>query len=213
MRTKQNAGENERNVVAPSCVSDRQVSAETTPPCPDGAQKKRRLWTAHRGPERRLLSGAINRCHNESDKGYSKYGARGIRVWYPWRCGERGFRKFLAHVGPRPGSGYTLGRIDNDRGYEPGNVRWETWTQQQNNRRSNVWLTVGDKTLTLVQWSRETGIDRQLITTRRNRGWAMEVAVTTPKGVNKNDAHERAGIPPARATNKRMPLKRNRPSA
>lgn len=44
---------------------------------------------------------------------------------------------FVDHVGKRP-DGYSLDRIDNSKGYEPGNVRWVDTSTQQNNRRDTV---------------------------------------------------------------------------
>jgi hypothetical protein len=124
----------------------------------------------------------VQRCQDEADPRYDRYGGRGISVCRAW-LGPRGLRAFFEHVGHPPTPKHSIGRIDNDRGYEPGNVRWETWTEQQNNRCSNVRVTVGDVTLTYAEWGRRTG-------------WAPEVAVSTPPGVAKKDAHERAGIPP-----------------
>jgi hypothetical protein len=61
------------------------------------------------------------------------YFDRGIRVCPEW---ERSFEAFLAHVGIKPDKALSLDRIDNDRGYEPGNVRWATASQQRCNQRA-----------------------------------------------------------------------------
>ncbi|MFC4733916.1 GIY-YIG nuclease family protein [Salipiger abyssi] len=44
----------------------------------------------------------------------------GVTLYEPWRD----FHVFLADVGEAPGERYALFRVDRDRGYEPGNVRW-----------------------------------------------------------------------------------------
>lgn len=72
------------------------------------------------------------RCHNPRNDKFSYYGGRGIEVCPEWRDD---FDAFLAHIGRRPGKGYSVDRIDNSRGYEPGNVRWATAYQQRHNRR------------------------------------------------------------------------------
>lgn len=74
----------------------------------------------------------IQRCENESSPDYKRYGGRGIRVYSGWR---RDFMAFYSHIGPRPSALYSIDRKDNNRGYEPGNVRWATPKQQANNRR------------------------------------------------------------------------------
>ena len=58
-------------------------------------------------------------CLNANAPGYRDHGGRGISVCERWLR----FENFLADVGPRP-EGHTLGRIDNDRSFEPGNCRW-----------------------------------------------------------------------------------------
>lgn len=68
-------------------------------------------------------------------KAHQDYHDRGIHVWPGW-VGPGGFEPFLDHLGHRPSDDHSLDRIDNDRGYEPGNVRWATRSVQQSNRRS-----------------------------------------------------------------------------
>lgn len=76
----------------------------------------------------------IQRCERPHHRAYLHYGGRGIRVAPEWLDPA----VFLAYVdatlGPCP-PGYSLDRIDNDRGYEPGNIRWATWPEQARNRR------------------------------------------------------------------------------
>jgi len=78
------------------------------------------------------------------------YFDRGITVCERWQL----FENFLADMGQRP-PGMTLDRIDNDKGYDPGNCRWATPTQQRNNRRDTKLYTYAGKKMTLTDWVRE----------------------------------------------------------
>jgi hypothetical protein len=60
------------------------------------------------------------RCYNQNTRAYQNYGARGITLCAEW---DASFDVFLAAVGPAPSRLHSLDRIDNDRGYEPGNMR------------------------------------------------------------------------------------------
>lgn len=75
---------------------------------------------------------AKDRCHNPRHNKYHLYGGRGILMCDEWR---EDFAAFRDHLGPRPSLRHSVDRIDNDRGYEPGNVRWATQSQQMRNTR------------------------------------------------------------------------------
>ena len=62
------------------------------------------------------------RCLNPKSKRFKDYGAKGITICDEWKDNVQAF---YDHVGKAPeGKRVSLDRIDNDRGYEPGNVRW-----------------------------------------------------------------------------------------
>ncbi len=72
------------------------------------------------------------RCLRPHHRQYEYYGGRGITIHPEW---ENNFMAFLDHVGRKPHPSLSLDRIDNDGNYEPGNVRWATYRQQNANQR------------------------------------------------------------------------------
>jgi hypothetical protein len=122
----------------------------------------------------------IDRCHRPvTDKDRKNYADRGISVCPEWRGS---FQAFLDHVGRAPTPRHSIDRIDNDRGYEPGNVRWATPKQQSYNSRRVRLLTLNGTTLDLVDWERKTGINRITISARLDcLGWSVEKALTKPQ--------------------------------
>jgi hypothetical protein len=123
---------------------------------------------------------AKRRCSDPSVTEYESYGGRGIKMCERWL---NDFGAFLSDMGPRPTAQHTIERINNDGNYEPHNCRWATRLEQGNNKRNNVHLTIDGRTLTVSQWSRETGVKARTIAKRISKGWAPERAILTPGGV------------------------------
>lgn len=83
-------------------------------------------------PEYNSWLGMKNRVLNPNHQSYNNYGGRGIKISDRW---VNSFLNFYSDVGPRPGPGYSIDRIDNDGNYEPGNVKWSTRKEQNSNKR------------------------------------------------------------------------------
>jgi hypothetical protein len=109
---------------------------------------------------------------------YARYGGIGITVCDHWNV----FENFLQDMGFAPSKQHSLGRIDNSKGYELGNVKWETLHEQSRNKSSTRMLIFDGKTMPLCDWACETGLSRTTITQRIDSyGWTVERALTTPK--------------------------------
>lgn len=115
------------------------------------------------------------RCSNPNNRAYHNYGGRGITVCQRWLT----FENFLADMGERP-EHRSLDRIDNDRNYEPGNCRWATKRQQENNTRRNVILEYQGTKKTVTEWARALGICPSTLRLRLWRGWDTERALSHP---------------------------------
>lgn len=100
--------------------------------------KNNRTHGMTKTPEYKSYQCIKDRCHNPNNEHYPEYGGRGI---FLADCWLEDFESFLQHIGMKPtGNGrWSVGRIDNDIGYVPGNVRWEnTYTQARNRRKSKA---------------------------------------------------------------------------
>jgi DNA invertase Pin-like site-specific DNA recombinase len=85
----------------------------------------------------------MRRCYDPHHVQYHNYGGRGIVVCERWR----GVRQFIEdierEIGARPPR-VTLDRRDNNGNYEPGNVRWATWSEQRRNQQPRRYANLSE---------------------------------------------------------------------
>lgn len=111
-----------------------------------------------------------DRCMNTKSNDWQHYGGRGLTICDRWKSVEN----FLEDMGETYRPGYSLDRIDNNKGYDKNNCRWTTRIQQNNNKRSNRYLTDGR---TIAQAARDVGVNPCTLRHRLNRGWSEQDAL------------------------------------
>lgn len=79
-----------------------------------------------------VMIGAKQRCTNPNGVAWENYGGRGIE--FRFVSIEIATRWVHANLGPKPKGRYSIDRIDNNRHYEPGNLRWATYLEQARNK-------------------------------------------------------------------------------
>lgn len=94
--------------------------------------------------------GLRNRCNKKTDIRHSNYGGRGIKVCKEWDESFESFYNWAIENGYS--KDLTIDRIDVNGNYEPSNCRWVDIKTQCNNRRTNINITIGNTTKTLMQW-------------------------------------------------------------
>lgn len=129
------------------------------------------------------LSGAKQRCTNPHCNQYADYGLRGIRFEFP--SVRAGAEWVLKNIGPRPPGRFSLDRIDNDRHYEPGNLRWATYSEQARNKRAYRRTKNGQRI-------REIMAQRPDLTYETVRLWIKQGA--TDAEILKREKYARTGI-------------------
>jgi hypothetical protein len=127
--------------------------------------------------------GSIRYRCSEKSQDYKYYAARGIKVCDRWQS----FENFYADMGDPP-PGCSIDRIDNDKGYEPGNCRWATAKEQAVNRCTTVLITFNGETHCIAEWASIKGMHKTLLRNRITR-WGVERALTEPVGHWRTSVH------------------------
>lgn len=131
-------------------------------------------------PLLRTWSNIVQRCISPKNPAFANYGGRGIVVYAGWLGFDCFVRDVHAEIGERPSKAHSFDRRDNDGPYAPGNIRWATRIEQNNNQRKTTRLAYAGQEKSLREWADEVGIGAKTIYTRVKRlGWSVEKALTT----------------------------------
>jgi len=102
-----------------------------------------------------IWCGIKARCFNPNNAAYENYGGRGISLHPEW---IDDFQSFYDHVGRRENPEDTLDRIDNEKGYIPGNLQWASRGVQAINRRGTINFIANRETYNLVEFANDVGV-------------------------------------------------------
>ena len=122
-------------------------------------------------------AGMNARCSNKKHIAFKYYGERGIRVCEEWGKEPSIFIEWCLVNGWE--RGLTIDRINNDKNYCPENCRIASMLEQlQNTCRTKI-IFFNNKSLTLREWSIETGINKDTLYSRIFKlNWDIEKALT-----------------------------------
>lgn len=168
---------NEKSVLA-SCLK---AGTITSCGCYSSEQKSKRSKTHGYGNKDRLYriwSKMKSRCYSPSDRNYHRYGGRGIEICPEWRRDFMAFRNWSIDSGYQ--DNLSIDRIDNNGPYSPDNCRWTDRKVQNNNRRTNVYITYKGETHTAAEWAEITGIKEATLVMRKRNGWSDAECLEIP---------------------------------
>lgn len=160
------------------------LSKQAEPMCPN-CRVNSRPAKGHSGkhPLFNIWKAMIQRCENPNHTWYARYGGRGIKICPRWRSD---FEAFAADMGSRPSLAHTIDRIDGDKDYEPGNVRWAIPTEQQRNRSDTLRLEWEGREISGTEAAQIAGIEVATFYHRLNAGWPMARIMSTPSRSSSN---------------------------
>ena len=136
------------------CARKKSAATNTKYPIEAATPKTRRRL-------QKRIAAIIGRCTNPNNSAYEQYGARGIRVHPPWLEDRRKFFLYLLTLDGAENPEATIDRRNNDDAYKPGNIRFVSYVQQQNNRQDTVWIEYNGERLSTNDFRRKYAPDYQ----------------------------------------------------
>ena len=141
--------------------------------CSNGIKRQKYYFIPleHRDKFLSMVWNMHSRCYNINHPRYNSYGERGIEICNEWRMfflpqklnleilqnKMKHFYYYCISLGWAPNK--EIDRIDVDKNYEPGNIRFVNMRENLNNRQNNTFYELRGLSKTIAGWSRFTNID------------------------------------------------------
>lgn len=111
----------------------------------------------------KLWASVKSRTTRKTASDFERYGKRGIKMYSKWLNNYEAFKEYVTSLPNCPkdifdrpkgrkGLEFTLDRIDNNKGYLPGNLRWADYSTQNRNRRGTNILVKGNKKIVFLNY-------------------------------------------------------------
>lgn len=127
-----------------------------------------------------IWQGMKARCYNKNNARYHRYGGRGITICEEWKDDFSAFYEWSINNGYS--EDLTIDRIDNNKNYSPENCRWSNNEEQCNNRDTNINITIGNATKTLMRWCEIFELNYKTIYARYSRNGFIGIDELFNKG-------------------------------
>lgn len=132
------------------------------------SKNKRTTHNRSRTQEYYVFRRIKERCTDPNSSSYKYNGGIGVK------CLFNSFEEFFAEVGERPHEGMHLLRIDKEKHFEPGNIKWGFPYRTS--------ITLDGETHTAREWGKIKGINHSVIGWRLKNGWCVRCALNIPTG-------------------------------
>ena len=121
------------------CAEQRRVYAQTDAGKASQKKSDKKSYATVPGYLRCIFSSMKRRCNNPKIHNYNRYGGRGIKVLFK---SSKEFIKYVVNELQTDPRGLTIDRIDNDGNYEPGNIRFVSQAENNQNQSCKKLLLV-----------------------------------------------------------------------
>lgn len=158
------------------------VTSGNTSSCGCVYREDRKIHGMHKHYMYKIYHAMKSRCTNKTNKAYKNYGGRGLSVSDAW---ANSFETFYKDMGERPAKGYSIERIDNNKGYSKENCDWANSFEQNSNQRNSIKHEFLGKSVNAYDLGRFSGINPSTIACRLKKGMNVYMVITKP--VRKNE--------------------------